>query len=562
MYVSPVLAETDYSNFYITLSDALVNAKQDNNEEAESALSQFAKDWDSVTSKETKEKQKVDKALENALNAKGKKERVAAIKELTSAVRALQQKENPVDETAQREDFSRKISPVLKQFENALSTGDMKQIEDAYQTLNTKWNQYERPVREQSMAMYGQIETQLSFIRMSIAAEKPDLTTIQGQYETMKQYIEDFIAGKETAKVDKGDYSLDTLINYIEDALNYIQDKKYSDASNSVQQFIVIWPQVEQEVSTRNGTLYNKLESDMPIIASNLMKSKVDADSVKTDLQNFKTELELLQSDTNYSFWDSALILLREGLEALLIIVALAAFLKKSGQKSMEKWIYIGAGTGIFFSVVAAILMTTILNSANINNNRELFEGYVGLVAAAMMIGVGIWLHNKSSIQSWNLYISKQMNQAISTGSVVSMAFISFLSVFREGAETIVFYIGILPKMEISQFLIGIALAIAILVIVAVVLMKMSGKIPVHKFFAIATILIYILAFKIIGGSLHTLQLLGKLDTTVVKGLPVVSTVGLYPTVETLIGQSLLILLILFTVIYKRLKKENKKIAV
>ena len=92
----------------------------------------------------------------------------------------------------------------------------------------------------------------------------------------------------------------------------------------------------------------------------------------------------------------------------------------------MRKWIYVGAFVGVLLSAVAAILMSTILNSATIDTNRELMEGYVGLVAAAMMIGVGIWLHSKSSVVSWNRYISKQMGNAISSGSIFAMATISF----------------------------------------------------------------------------------------------------------------------------------------
>lgn len=556
-FVLPVRAETSYSSFYITISDALMNTKQGNGEKAEAAIDRFTKEWESVESSETKEKEAVDKALQKVQKATNKDERIAALKELSTALRTLEEKENPIDETAQREEFARKITPALEQFENALATGDLEQIEAAYNTFNTKWNQNERPVRDLSTAMYGEIETQMAFIRMSIASETADITTIQEQYATLKQKIEDFIAGKETAQAVEGDYSLETLVQYIDEAIKHIGEKNYADAAASIQQFIIIWPQVEQEVSTRNGSLYTKIESDMPMIASSLMKSNVDAEHITQNLKQFKTEIELLKADTNYSFWDSAMILLREGLEALLIIVALAAFLKKSGQQAMEKWIYIGALLGVVCSIVAAVLMSTVLNSATVDSNREVLEGYIGLAAAAMMIGVGVWLHNKTSVGSWNRYISNQMNQAISTGSVVSMAAVSFLSVFREGAETIVFYIGILPKMEMSQFWLGIAMALAILAATAVVLMKMSGKIPVHKFFIVANIFIYLLAFKIIGGSMHTLQLQGRLDTTVVDGLPVLSTVGFYPTFETIIGQAVLILLILATIIYKRFIKHN-----
>ena len=273
-------------------------------------------------------------------------------------------------------------------------------------------------------------------------------------------------------------------------------------------------------------------------------------------MSNFRTEIELIQGDTNYSIWDAALILLREGLEAMLIILALVSFLDKAGQKSMRKWIYVGALVGILLSAIAAVLMSTIFNSGTINTSRELMEGYVGILAAAMMIGVGVWLHSKSSVTSWNRYISKRMGTAISSGSIVAMASVSFLSVFREGAETLVFYAGIAPKMETSQFVLGIVVALVILAVFAVVLFKASGKIPIHKFFAVATVLIYVLAFKIIGVSLHTLQLTDKISTTIVDGLPVISLIGFYPTVETMIGQAILLVLVVVTIFYK--KKQEK----
>ncbi len=407
-------------------------------------------------------------------------------------------------------------------------------------------------MREQSIAMYGQIETQMAFLRIAISAEEPDIALMQSQFEDLQQTIEDFVAGNETAEVVEGDYSLATLIAYIDEAKDFVDAGDYQAASDKIREFITIWPSVEIEISTRNGSLYTKIESDMPIIASDLLKSNVDQQAITKKLDTFRTEIELIQGDSDYTIWDAALILLREGLEALLIILALVSFLNKSGQNKMRKWIYVGAFVGVLLSAIAAILMSTILNSATIDTNRELMEGYVGLVAAAMMIGVGIWLHSKSSVVSWNRYISKQMGNAISSGSIFAMAAISFLSVFREGAETLVFYAGIAPKMETSQFILGIVVALLILAVLAIVLFKASGKIPIHKFFAVATVLIYVLAFKIIGVSLHTLQLTDNLSTTIVDGLPVISLIGFYPTAETIIGQAILLVLVAATIIYKK----------
>ncbi|MFJ5564273.1 FTR1 family protein [Lysinibacillus xylanilyticus] len=551
----PVQAAQSYSQLYISISDALMNTKQDKEAEAEHALEQFATDWASVTSEQKDAKEKVDEILAQAVEATSKDERLKALSDLSNALRALEKLENPVDEAAQRAEFGTKFKPVLKAFEDALASGDITTIDAAYKDFNAKWKKIERPVREQSIAMYGQIETQMAFIRISLASEKPDVALMQSQYAELKQTIDDFVAGNDTAEVVEGEYSLATLVAYIDEANDFIDAGDYKAASDKIREFIKIWPSVEIDISTRNGSLYTKIESDMPILVSDLLKSNVDAKAIKSKLDTFRTEIELIQGDSDYTLWDAALILLREGLEALLIIMALVSFLEKSGQKTMRKWIYVGAFVGILLSAVAAVLMSTLFQSATIDTSRELMEGYIGLLAAAMMIGVGIWLHSKSSVTSWNRYISKQMGNAISSGSVFAMAAISFLSVFREGAETLVFYAGIAPKMETSQFVLGIVVAILILAIFAFVLFKASGKIPIHKFFAVATVLIYVLAFKIIGVSLHTLQLRDSISTTIVDGLPVVSIIGFYPTVETMIGQAILLLLVVATIIYKKKQK-------
>lgn len=548
----PVQAAQSYSHLYIAISDALMNTKQDKEAEAKQALEQFAIDWAKVSSEQKEAKTKVDEILAQATEATSKDERLEALSALSNALRALEKLENPVDEAAQRAEFGQKFKPIMADFEKALASGDIQAIDEAYKDFNSKWNKNERPVREQSIAMYGQIETQMAFLRISISAEEPDVALMQSQFAALKQTIEDFVAGKETAEVVEGEYSLATLIAYIDEANDFVNAGDYQAASNKIREFITIWPSVEIEISTRNGSLYTKIESDMPIIASDLLKSNFDQQAITKQLNTFRTEIELIQGDSDYTIWDAALILLREGLEALLIILALVSFLNKSGQNKMRKWIYVGAFVGVLLSAVAAILMSTILNSATMDTNRELMEGYVGLIAAAMMIGVGIWLHSKSSVVSWNRYISKQMGNAISSGSIFAMAMISFLSVFREGAETLVFYAGIAPKMETSQFILGIVVALLILAVLAVVLFKASGKIPIHKFFAVATILIYVLAFKIIGVSLHTLQLTDNLSTTIVDGLPVISLIGFYPTVETIIGQSILLVLVAATMLYKK----------
>lgn len=541
LLVTPVSAETTYSDMYISITDALINTKQGNEEAAQQAIQDFSAKWANVVTTEMDAKEKVDAALEEVQTATTKDERQSALSDLSKALSSLEKLENPVDEEAERKEFESKFTPVMQMFESALQTADLAQIQEAYTEFNVKWNNYEKPVREQSIGMYGQIETQMSFIRITLAAENPDITLINTQYETLKTSIEQFIAGQDIEVRNEG-YSLQTLIDYINDAQDLIDHEDYIGASEVLKEFIIIWPNVELEISTRNGSLYNEIESQMPLLVSELMKDNPDVERILNQLSKFKTEIELLQENSSYSFWDSALILLREGLEALLIIMVLVSFLKKSNQENMAKWIYIGASVGIVLSTVAAIALSFVFNSLTVNSSREMLKGYVGIVAAMMMIGVGIWLHSKSTVNSWNAYLAKQMGHAISKQSVFTMASISFLSVFREGAETIIFYVGVAPKMPTFDFILGIVIAIVVLIIFGFVLLKLSLKIPIHKFFFVATVLIYLLAFKIIGTSIHTLQLTNVLPSTVLHKLPVISSIGFYPTMETIIAQVMLIL--------------------
>lgn len=548
----PVQAESTYRHYFIAISDALMQTKQQQDEEAHKTLVRFNEEWQNVTSDKKAQKKAVDEALALALSADSHDDRLAALTDLSNALVALDKAENPVDEAAQRAAFGQKMKPVLQTFEQAVAAEDVAALDAAYKTFNASWNKNERPVREQSIAMYGQIETQMAFIRIAISEDEPDMAAIQVNFDALKQSITDFVAGKETAEVVEGEFSLQTLLDHIAAAKGAIADEDYNAAADEIRAFIMVWPRVEMDISTRDGKLYTKIESTMPLVVSGLTKKDVDADALDAQLDEFATAIRLIAEKTDYTFWDAALILLREGLEALLIIMALVTFLQRANQRHLTKWVYVGALAGVVLSVVAAFAMSLVFSASSMDANREIIEGYVGLIAAAMMIGVGVWLHTKSTANAWNDYIERQMGRAISTGSVVAMAMISFLSVFREGAETVIFYMGIAPSITAGELALGVLVAVVVLVLVAFIFVKTSVKVPIHLFFKIATVFIYVLAFKIIGVSVHTLQLMNKVPTHIVDGVPMVPVIGLYPTVETLVAQAILLSIIAVTIIWQK----------
>ena len=251
------------------------------------------------------------------------------------------------------------------------------------------------------------------------------------------------------------------------------------------------------------------------------------------------------------------LILLREGVEALLIVMALVTTLKAAKMKKGLKWVYTGAVMGILASLAIAVLLQFLFPAVSSGSNREIIEGAVGIFAVLMMIMVGIWLHSKSSIKKWNDFMESQMKAVTATGSFISMFALSFLAVFREGAETILFYAGIYPRIDKAGFFIGIGLAFLVLFVLAVVMNNASAYFKPHRIFLILTWLIYALAFKMLGVSIHALQLTNILPTHLINGFVTVDWIGIYPSLEVVLSQALFILLVVY-VSFKNLKSERQ----
>lgn len=559
MQLSAVQAEEDYGELFISVGDAMMKTKAEDWKAVETLIGQLNDDWKQVDPGKSKEAEKVDKALSEANKVLGKHEKesmLEALSEVSHALIAFEKEQNPVDEKQQRLEVKTAFMPILADLKTAIEKEDGEAAYAQYQTFLAAWNRKESIVREQSIPYYGQIETQMGFLRIALLQDEKNFDQIKGIYNKLESAVTGFAAGKEL-KAENNNYSLQTLVDLLGKADQSIDDNKPEEAVSVLQEFLTVWPSVEGDVRTRNGSLYTKLESDIPVIAGKLSSS--DTNVVKEQqkkIKEYKQAVDLLQEKKNYTMWDAALIMLREGLEALLVVAALIAFLRKANASQHQRWIWLGALAGVVMSIVAAVFINIAFSAAAAGANREAIEGVTGILAVVMMIGVGVWLHQKSNMKAWNRYIEKQMGTALSTGSIISMAFVSFLSIFREGAETIIFYMGMAPSISTGKLLAGIVLALVILTVFAFLFIRYSAKIAVGPFFKIATILIYFLAFKILGVSIHALQLTGHIGTTQIQSLPIISWLGFYPTWETIAPQVVLLAIIAVTAIWIQ-KKEK-----
>ena len=451
---------------------------------------------------------------------------------------AFEKEQNPVDLEAEKDKLVSRLAPYFKNLQEAITAKDLDKTRQTYADLNNTWTRNEAVVRDHSTAYYGKIETAISLLRSSIETEPTDFTNIQSSYDDLKNGIDAFVKGEAISSAST-DLTLNDGIKLLEKAQSQFQSGDDKSAAATMKQFITIWPTIEGDVSTTNPSLYTRVESESPVI---MVKGKEKAYQEK--LQALIRDLSAIDTTASYNAFDAMLILLREGVEALLIVMALVTTLKAAKMRKGLKWVYGGAIAGVLASAAIALVLQVAFPAVTSGSNREIIEGSVGIFAVVMMILIGIWLHSKSSVKQWNAFMDRQMKTVTATGSFVSMFALSFLAVFREGAETILFYVGIIPRITTANFLLGIGLAIAVLIIIAVAMTKASQAIQPHLIFFILTWLIYALAFKMLGVSIHALQFTNILPSHLVNGLPTIDWAGIYPSWEVLLPQLIFVALI------------------
>lgn len=267
------------------------------------------------------------------------------------------------------------------------------------------------------------------------------------------------------------------------------------------------------------------------------------------------------------------LILIREGLEALLVVAAVIAYLVKSGNKRFTKFIYLGVLAGLAGSGLIAVLFTFLFGGSG--PIQEISEGVCALIAMAMLLWTSNWMLNKSSVEAWNRYIRNKTEAAVASaqskmeagegvsfGMVVSLAMLSFLAVFREGAETVIFYESIYSMSQDSRgmWIGGIAAAV-VLLIIFFVLRFTSVKIPIGPFFLVTSILMAVLVVIFAGGGIHALIEGDLIEGTYLSNVPTNDWIGLYPYVECLAAQALAAIAVITLFVVGFVKKRKLKIS-
>lgn len=459
-------------------------------------------------------------------------------------------------ESAQVDDL-RALARAADAGVKAAEQNDVAAMQAGYEAIHEAWEGFEDTIREQNPIAYVELEGALDAVKATLQARPLDPLAVKQAYAHLQAEADEIAEGFELGDVTGGQVVVVApadLLKNLDAAYQAIEAGDTAEATEQVETVIVGWPGVEGTIAVKSPEAYTAIEVDLSRAAGALEAG--DPVAAKAAIERLRVELAPFASSTRYTAFDAAAIILREGLEALLVIVALLAFLNRSGNGDKRGWIWAGAGVGVLVSLVTAFGLQRLFNVAIAGQNREIIEGVTGLVAAALLFYVSYWLHSKANIQAWQKYINQRTSQALARGSMFGLGTLAFLAVLREGAETTVFYLGMAPSIALNDLATGLGIGTAILVGVAILMLKVGLRLPLRLFFQIAGLLVFYLGFKFVGSGIHALQVSGVLPASPIEVLQAIPFIGLYPTWEVVALQLGLLVAAVLVAFYLRFQNR------
>ena len=406
---------------------------------------------------------------------------------------------------------------------------------------------------------------QITTLLQDIEEQLPNLpTTRENQTEQTTDKVADTTPDKDWAQIS-------TQVNAgVQQAIHLYEQGDTAKAMVTVQDtYFDIFEStgMENKIGSRDSNFKAQLEGYFTRLVS-LMKAGAEKEKLQEQAQGLSQGLSqavaMLQGgeQTDWSmFLYSLLIILREGLEALLIVAAIVAYLVKNNHQDKLPVIRQSVYVALLGSVITAVIFQLIFS--NSGASRELLEGFTMMIAVVMLFMMSYWLLSKVEAQNWKRYLEGKLSTALTAGSLIGLWLTSFLAVYREGAETVLFYYALVgdakSAVSYAYLFAGFAIGVVILAICYFIMRYTVVKLPLKPFFMFTGSFMYLMAFVFAGKSV--LELIeGKLfEPTLISGVPEISWLGIYPYVETLVPQAVLLVAAVFAFIY--MKYESRKSA-
>jgi high-affinity iron transporter len=344
----------------------------------------------------------------------------------------------------------------------------------------------------------------------------------------------------------------------------YARGEKEKAYQKAVEAYIDGYDLAEPALFAKDMSFGRGLEGEFTQFR-NLIKQGVSVEEIQKRQLEMEIKLnqaaDIIARDDNfseyYTFTNSGLIILREGLEAALILAAILAMLRVMGATQAVRYIHLGWILALLTGGLTWVATQTVLSLSG--QHRESMEGFISVFAAVALFYVGYWLHTRSEAKKWQSFIQDKVKDVLSSKRILGLMGISFFAVYREAFEVVLFYQALWLQSENSHGAViwGFATGLAALALTTIAIFKLGLRIPLKYFFGATGTLLYVMAFIFAGNGIKELQAALWMPTTPLRFPSQIPFLGIYPTVETLAAQGAMLLAFVATSFW--LVKERRR---
>lgn len=409
----------------------------------------------------------------------------------------------------------------------------------------------------QAAARYGRLLTEMDEIMVQLGP----VAEIENRVDEALSLLETTLAVSQDA--NSSESSLIVINTLLDEALAAVNQGRYADAERTrLEAYAMFENGMEQRLANRAIALSRELEglfwegSGGQKGLATLLKTEAPPADVAANITLLRAKLEEGQNFLAagltglFAALSSLSIIIREGLEAVLIIGAILGYLRATQAPARySAWVYGGVAAAILLSLVTWWAAQTVISLSVAG--RELVEGLTSLLAVAVLFYVTNWLFHKVYVVDWLTFVQKQVNKAVGRGSALALAGLGFTVVYREGLETVLFYQALLFDAGAGWVWLGFGAGLVIVLAVAYAILRLSKRLPLKPFFTITGLLLLFLAFSLTGKGIRELQEAGVMAASLLGWMPenlaLMEIFGIFPTVETTVAQAILLLAVALT---------------
>ena len=306
---------------------------------------------------------------------------------------------------------------------------------------------------------------------------------------------------------------------------------------------------LEPALKARDAALMSEVETAMGKYRSRVNTgTTAEVESAASSLfalfDRVDSRLAPSESDAVSTYVGALTILLREGVEALLVVVAMIAFLRKAERRDVLPYVHAGWVVALASGGLTWLAATYLVGISGAS--REMTEGFSSLFAAVVLLGVGMWMHQKSVAGRWQTYLHAKLSAALTRRTAWLLFLLSFVAVYREVFETVLFYAALWTQGNGLPLLAGLGSGLVLLGVLAAILLRTSARLPIGQFFAASSLLVAILAVILAGKGTAALQEAGVLSVDHVP-FPSIDALGVHPSWQTLLAQAFVIVVVVIT---------------